>query len=105
MNDVLAVTMYNKGREKNEKRLKCEITKVKKPNASQILTDRTDKSLYHCVLINQHAVVCCDGWTFDSTISNALPHDEKHLRYSAESNYHEDIKRDILLCYKYTWKV
>ena len=105
MNDVLAVTMYNKGREKNEKRLKCEITKVKKPDVLDILVDRTDKSLYHCILINQHAVVLCDDWIFDSTLSNALPRDETHLRYSAESFSHEDIKRVILLCYKYTWKV
>ena len=28
MNDVLAVTMYNQGRAKNERRLKCEIKKL-----------------------------------------------------------------------------
>ena len=85
--------------------MKCEITKVKKPDVLEILVDRTDKSLYHCILLNQHAVVLCDDWIFDSTLSNALPRDETHLRYSAESFSHEDIKRVILLCYKYTWKV
>ena len=103
MNDVLAVTMYNKGRAKNERRLKCEIKKIKDRNVLQILTDRTDKCLYHCVLANQHVIVLCDGWIFDSTLSNVLPRDEKYLRYSAESYSHEDTKHIIVSCYKYTW--
>ena len=105
MKDILAVTMYNKGREKNERRLKCEIKKIKQRNVLQILANRTDKSLYHCVLINQHSVVLCDEWIFDSTLSNAIPRDENHLRYSAETYSHEDTQHIIVSCYKYTWKV
>ena len=57
MNYVLAVTMYNKGRAKNERRLKCKSKKIKQQNVSQILTHGIDKYLYHYVLINKHAVV------------------------------------------------
>jgi len=37
MNDILDVTLHNKGREKNEKRLRWNITKVKHPNTISLI--------------------------------------------------------------------
>ena len=102
MNDVLNITLHNKGRQKNEKRLKWNIQKVKQPNTLQLINEREHYVLYHCELINHHSVVLYQGWIFDPSVSNALPRDETHIRYSAESYSYEESQCIISLCYKYS---
>ena len=104
MSEVLDVTKQHKGRLNGEKRFKAVVTKVKKPNTIEILNDKTPNTMYHCILTNTHAVAFVDEWIFDPTQAKALPRNEMHLRYSAESYIHELSEGIILLCYKYSWK-
>ena len=89
---------------KGEKRFKVNVNKVKTPDSIEILNDRQPNTMYHCILSNTHAIVLVDEWIFDSTQAKALPRNELHLRYSAESYIHEHSKNIILVCYKYWWQ-
>jgi len=67
-----------------------------------LINEREHYVLYHCVLINHHSVVLYQDWIFDPSVSNALPRDETHIRYSAESYSYEESQCIISLCYKYS---
>ena len=101
--DILQVTFHNHGRNKHEKRWRCQVKKLKEKNAMNLLQDVSRNSFYHCVLANYHAVVLYDKWIFDATLPKALPRDEKHLRYTAQSSALEDTKSIVLFGYQYTW--
>ena len=68
-----------------------------------ILNDKQTNILYHVVLSNHHAIVLCDDWIFDSTLERAIPRDELHLRYCAESYDTETTSSIIKRVYKYSW--
>ena len=103
MNNVLDVTMYNKGRKKGEPRWKCTIQKITNTPVLSILNDKQTNILYHVVLNNHHAIVLCEDWIFDSTLERAIPRDELHLRYCAESYDTETTSSIIKRVYKYSW--
>lgn len=103
MNDILDITNHNRDRKKGQKRWKCNIQKLKNVNATQLLEDHSTESIFHCILANNHAVALYDVWIFDPTLQNALPRDEKHLRYSAQSDAFEDTDKIVIFCYKYSW--
>ena len=102
--DLLDITKHNTGRTTHEEKMKFEIKKVKKPDVNQLLTDHDIKVLYHCVLFNNHAIVLSDEWIFDPTLKNAVPKDEKHLRFCAQCGEYEDTNALMFYAYKYAWK-
>ena len=69
----------------------------------ELLQDVEIDSLIHCVLCNHHTVVLYDKWIFDPTLPKALPRDEKHLRFSAQTEVLEDSNSLVLFGYKYNW--
>ena len=103
MKNVLEVTFHNHGRQKTEKRWRCNIKKLRNLNVFELLQDVEIDSLIHCVLCNHHTVVLYDKWIFDPTLPKALPRDEKHLRFSAQTEVLEDSNSLVLFGYKYNW--
>lgn len=103
MKDALRVTAENYGRKKSEKKWKGTIKKIKKPNTMEILKCNRENTFYHCVLNNNHAVALFENWIFDPTLDNAIPRDEKHLRFSSERYDSESTENVIVLCYKYSF--
>ena len=102
MKHVLQVMLENHGRKKFEKKWKGKGEKVKKPNTMEILLSCEANSIYHCVLINHHAVALVDKWIFDPLLHKAMPRDEKHLRFSSQRENYESSDEIITQCYKYT---
>ena len=103
MKHLLNVTLHNYGRLHGEKRWKCEIEKGTNIDALELLNSNKTNVLYHCVLVNNHAIVVFDNWIFDPTLTKAVPCNEKHLRFSAQSDDLEDSKNLVLVLYKYSW--
>lgn len=103
MNEILKVTKFNHGRAVGEKRWRCHVQKIKKPIASQLLNDSNNDCFYHCVLMNNHAIVLIHKWIFDPTLQNALPRDKKHLTFSAQMDSWEEFDKIILYAYCYSW--
>jgi len=68
----------------------------------EILLSCESNAIYHCVLINHHAVALVDKWIFDPLFHKAMPRDEKHLRFSSERERCEPTEEIIIRCYKYT---
>ena len=102
--DLLDVTKHNLGRTTHERKMKFNIQKVKTQDAHKLLLSREVKVLYHCVLTNNHSVVLLNEWIFDPTMERAVPRDEKHLRFCAQSDELEITKSIIFYAYKYSWK-
>ena len=73
----------NAGRLTFEERMKFDIKKVKRPDVKEVLLSNKESVLYNYVLINNHSVVMLDKWIFDPTLKNAIPRNEKHLRFCA----------------------
>lgn len=69
----------------------------------EILKCNRENTFYHCVLNNNHAVALFENWIFDPTLDNAIPRDEKHLRFSSERYDSESTENVIVLCYKYSF--
>ena len=103
MNEVLQLTKHNRGRLPGERRFRFDVKKITVTNTIELLKKSETNCFYHCVLMNNHAVVIIDKWIFDPTLQNALPRNEQHLRYSAQSEPLEDINNVIFLCYQYSW--
>ena len=103
MNQILKVTKYNYGRGHGEKRWRCFVDKIKKPNATHLLNDTNNNCFYHCVLMNNHAIVLIDKWIIDPTLQNALPRDKKHLTFSAQMDTWEEFDKIVFNAYRYFW--
>ena len=84
--------------------MRLEIQKVKKPDVNQLLLSNKQNVLYHCVLLNNHAIVMLDQWIFDPALAKAVPKNEKHLRFCAQAEEFEDTSALIFYVYKYKWK-
>ena len=102
--DLLDVTKHNIGRMTYERKMKFNIQKVATYDAHKLLLSKEVNVLYHCVLTNNHSVVLLNGWIFDPTMERAVPRDEKHLRFCAQSDELEITKSIIFYAYKYSWK-
>ena len=83
--------------------MRFEIKKVKSPDINQLLSLDEQNVLYHCVLLNNHAIVMLDQWIFDPTLTTAVPKNEKHLRFCAQAEEFEDTSSLIFYAYKYKW--
>ena len=85
-----------------EKKIKLVVTKIKKWNVMELVRNRDEDVIYHCILINQHAVTMCDKWIFDPEMPYALQREERSIRWSAESTENQLTSELIKGVYKYT---
>ena len=106
MNDVLKVTKDNAFHSRNEEKFKFVITKVKKPNAVDLLPPAPIEIdiIYHCILSNHHSIAISNGFIFDPVLPNSLMFNEINLRKCAQVCTHELTSQIILRAYKYTQK-
>lgn len=102
LNDVIDV-MNNKHRLKGEKRIRVQIRKVKLLKSLEVLNDRYNDKIYHCILENHHAVVFYKQYIFDPIFKNALPRSIKYLKLCAEMGHEESVEKVIFkaICYEY----
>ena len=85
-----------------EKKIKLVVTEIKKWNVMELVRNRDEDVIYHCILINQHAVTMCDKWIFDPEMPYALQREERSIRWSAESTENQLTSELIKGVYKYT---
>ena len=94
--------MRNEFRCKFEEKIKLIVTRIKKWNVMELVRNRDVDVIYHCILINQHAVTMCDKWIFDPEMPYALQREEKSIRLSAESTENQPTSGLIKEVYMYT---
>ena len=93
LNDVIDV-MNNKHRLKGEKKIRVQVRKVKLLKSLEVLNDRYNDKIYHCILENHHAVVFYKQYIFDPIFKNALP---RSIKYSQ--------KKHVKLSFQYCFLV
>ena len=99
--NLLEITNNNVGRLTLEKKMRFVIQKVIKPDVNQLILSNKQNVLYHCVLLNNHAVVILDQWIFDPALAKTVPKNKKHLRLCAQAEDAEDTNALVFYAYKY----
>ena len=101
MGDVLDV-MSNKHRSKGEKKIKLKICKVKFLENKNVLKDKYNNKVFHCILENHHAVVLYKQHIFDPIFKYALPRNPHYLKICAEMEENAIIDNAIFkaVCYE-----
>ena len=101
MEDVLDV-MSNKHRSKGEKKIKLKICKVKFLENKNVLNDKYNNKIFHCILENHHAVVLYKQHIFDPIFKYALPRNSHYIKICAEMEENAIIDNAIFkaVCYE-----
>ena len=94
--------MNNKYRLKGETKIRLQVLKVKEHKLVEILNDRYNDKIFHCILENHHAVVFYKQFIFDPIFKNALPRSIKYLKLCAEMGHKESVDKAIFkaICYE-----
>ena len=91
--------MRNKFRCKYEEKIKMVVTGIKKWNVMELVRNRDDGVIFHCILINKHAVTMCDKWILIQKC---------HMHYNEKKNpldgvqKLQNINQQVNLLKKYT---
>ena len=102
MNEILDL-MTNKGLNKGEKRIKkLYVKRVKNLNTMNIINDKNNDKIYHCVLENHHSIAIYSEWIFDPVFPYCLLRNERNIRICAETD--SDQKTEICIFYAYEYR-
>lgn len=103
MNDVLAV-FRNKFYKTGEKRIKTIVKNISTYDYHDIINDKSQNIIYHCVLNNFHCITMCNDYIFDPAMRFAMPRNENVLRWCAEAGDIEYSSSLMKKLYKYDTK-
>ena len=86
----------------SETKIRVQVRKVKVHKLVEVLNDRYNDKIYHCILENHHAVMFYKQFIFDPIFENALPRSIKYLKLCAEMGHDESVEKAIFkaICYE-----
>ena len=97
INDII-FTLHNRFRERDERKLRVDVKKMKQINVMELL-DKNDDEICWCILKNNHAIAMVNDYIFDSGFEKTLPRNERGLRISSETEENEEIHSCIIKGY------